>query len=392
MIDAIVAGHLCIDIIPTFPRGQAGPYLVPGHLTEVGAAVISTGGAVSNTGLSLARLGMDVRLVARLGTDRIGGLTRDIVTSHGAHLADSLTSGAGPSSYTIVISPPGVDRTFLHCPGTNDTFGPEDVPDALLAGARLLHLGYPPLLRRMYADGGVELAALLRRAQRQGATTSLDLSLPDAASESGRADWTAILARALPHVDVFLPSAEELCVMLEPATAAAARSRAEGHDVAGALTASEVAALAGQALDMGARVVGLKMGDRGLYLRTARGAAPAGRGAPAHDAGWLGRELWAPCFRVPVVSTVGSGDATIAGFLAALLRGLPPEDCLTAAVAVGACNVEGADATSTVRGWDETQRRIACGWERLDARIGDAAWIWDAAAGLWRGPRDARRA
>ena len=100
-----------------------------------------------------------------------------------------------------------------------------------------------------------------------------------------------------------------------------------------------------------------------------RGAALAGRGAPAQAAGWLGRELWAPCFRVPVVSTVGSGDATIAGFLAALLRGQSPTEAITTAVGVGACNVEAPDATSGVRTWAETQARItaAASWSSTSA-------------------------
>ncbi len=50
--------------------------------------------------------------------------------------------------------------------------------------------------------------------------------------------------------------------------------------------------------------------------------------------------MWAPCFDVEVVGTTGSGDATIAGFLSALLRDASPEEAMTMAVAVGACNVE----------------------------------------------------
>ena len=58
------------------------------------------------------------------------------------------------TSYTIVISPPGHDRSFLHCPGANETFTAADVPYEQLAGVRLFHFGYPPLMPRMYADGG----------------------------------------------------------------------------------------------------------------------------------------------------------------------------------------------------------------------------------------------
>ena len=133
MIDVIVAGHLCVDIIPQIPKvsTRSDDFLAPGRLAEVGAALLSTGGSVSNTGLALHRLGLDVRLLARIGDDFIANLIRDILRAHGEGLADHLSVAHDePSSYTIVINPPGVDRSFLHCPGTNNTFGPEDIsPD-----------------------------------------------------------------------------------------------------------------------------------------------------------------------------------------------------------------------------------------------------------------------
>ena len=67
----------------------------------------------------------------------------------------------------------------------------------------------------------------------------------------------------------------------------------------------------------------------------------------------------AAVFKVPEVGgTTGSGDATIAGFLASVSKGLGPEEALTMAVAVGACCVEAPDATSGIRPWSETQKRV----------------------------------
>jgi len=389
MIDAIVAGHLCVDVIPTIDKEAASSasFLTPGRLTEVGPAVLSTGGAVSNTGLALHRLGVDVRLVARVGDDQIAELTRNLLRRHGAHLADALRVGLGePSSYSVVINPPGVDRTFLHCTGTNDTFGPEDIDAELVSDARLFHFGYPPLMRRMYGDSGTALASLLETAQNAGATVSLDMAMPDPAKPSGRADWPGILVRALPHVHLFVPSVEELLYMLR-------RSRYQElvRDVGQAamlneITAAEASSLARAAMALGARVVMLKMGDRGIYLRTADDLGDMGRAGPADRANWCGRELWAPCFEVTVNGTVGAGDATIAGFLAGLLKGETIERSLTSAVAVGACCVETPDATSGIRTWEATQERIASGWERLSDGPEDDAWAFRN--GLWSGPDD----
>jgi len=326
--------------------------------------------------------------VARLGDDVIADITRNLLRQRDPRLTEHLTVAHGePSSYTIVINPPGIDRTFLHCPGTNNTFGPEDVSTALLAETRLLHLGYPPLMRRMYVDGGEELAALMRAAKQAGATTSLDMAMPDPSRPSGRVDWRNLLRRVLPYVDLFQPSVEELLYMLQRPRLEELQERPEG--VLDALAPAEVSALAEEALAMGTRVVAIKLGHRGFYLRTAPALGDLGRGAPPDPAAWAARELWAPCFRVEVAGTVGAGDATTAGLITGLLRGQSAEQALTSAVAVGACNVEAADATSGVRTWEETQQRIAAGWSRLEARVTATGWRWDESAALYRGPADA---
>ena len=71
-----------------------------------------------------------------------------------------------------------------------------------------------------------------------------------------------------------------------------------------------------------------------------------------------------PCFDVQVIGTTGSGDSTIAGFLAAILHDLPPDKALQAALAVGACNVEAPDALSGLRSWEATLERIHAGWKQ----------------------------
>ena len=363
MIDAVVAGHLCVDIIPqiTDPAtATSGSFLVPGRLTEVGGAVLATGGAVSNTGIALFKLGLDVRLVARIGDDLIANVIRDILHTHDPVLVENLGVTHGePSSYTIVISPPGIDRTFLHCPGTNNTFGPDDVPSGLLAQARYFHFGYPPLMRRMFADGGVALSTILRQAQAQGVTTSLDMAMPDPSQPSGKADWPAILRRTLPYVDVFVPSVEELLYMLWRERYDELQRAPHRVGMIDALTPAEISRLAEQTLALGAQILMLKLGHRGIYLRTTERLQAKGRGAPADVAAWAQRELWAPCFRVNVVSTAGSGDSAIAGFISGLLRGQAPEGAVTSAVAVGACNVEAADTTSGVRSWRKLWRVYA---------------------------------
>jgi len=281
MIDAIVAGHICLDLIPDLgdsAQSQFEEILKPGRLVAVGPATHCTGGPVSNVGLALTKLGIRTRLMGKVGDDLFGHAIQRAIQEHGraygVNLADAMVvDPAADTSYTIVLSPPGVDRIFLHHSGANDTFGAEDIRYDLVAGSRLFHFGYPPLMKRMYEEGRRDLTEIFRRAKDTGITTSLDMALPDPTSAAGRADWRAILRSVLPFVDIFLPSVEEILFMLQPSTYQAMCAEAGGLNIAPLVRPELLEALGRELLALGAKVVALKMGDRGLYLRTAGMAA-----------------------------------------------------------------------------------------------------------------------
>jgi sugar/nucleoside kinase (ribokinase family) len=390
--EALVAGQICLDIHPDLSGAGREPFddiFLPGRLIAAGPVSCSAGGAVSNTGLALERLGIAARLAGKVGDDLFGQAVRQSVSARGFGPADGMIVDASSStSYTIIINYPGVDRIFLHYPGANDTFQADDVPYALLEHARLLHFGYPPVMRAMYVTGGTQLAEIFHRAKLTGVTTSLDMAVPDPSSEAGRADWRAILENTLPQVDIFLPSVEEILIMLHYELYRELCNSAKGPDFLTMVTPQLLSDLGMELISMGAKIVGLKLGGRGMYLRT--GGLDAiesiGRACPSNPDPWAGMELWAPCFKVVIAGTTGSGDATIAGFLAGLLRDLPVEQALTMATAVGACNVEKADALSGIRTWEETSRRLAGGWERQPLMLDAAGWQYDRQSGLWRGP------
>lgn len=299
------------------------------------------------------------------------------------------------SSYSIIISPPNADRMLIHAPGCNATFGADDVRYDTLETVRLFHFGYPPLMERMYSDNGAELATIFKRIKSMGITTTLDLSMPDPNSAAGRADWHAILAATLPYVDVFLPSAEEILLMLRRQLFDQFAANVFKNRPLDQMEPEMFSELGQTLLDMGAKIVGLKIGDRGLYLRTANAAdlTNMGRCQVEDLISWSHRELWSPCFATHVVGTTGSGDATIAGFLMGLLRGMTPEETLKAACAAGACNVEAVDALSGIRSWPETKERIVAGWPRLPVALdlAEAGWSWDSTHEVWIGPKDNKK-
>jgi sugar/nucleoside kinase (ribokinase family) len=328
-----------LDLIPEIVGDVA---FDPGKLIEAGPVVLSTGGAVANTGLSLAKLGARPALVGKIGAGIFGRAVTEAIESHGRGLADHLViANDQPTSYTIVLNVAGRDRTFIHAPGANTEFGSEDVSDDLLRRVRWMHLGYPPLLRRMYLSDGEELESLFRRAKEAGVTTSLDLSLPDRNAESGRIDWVRILRRVLPYVDFFLPSDAELRFMLDPAGV------------------SDLLELVKRSLDLGSGNVGIKLGDRGFILGVRTGWPDCS-----------GRTFWHPSYRVDVAGTTGAGDAAIAGFILGCLRGFDPIRTLQAASAVGACCCESPDAVSRVLPWEKISARLDAGWKTVPLDAG----------------------
>ena len=387
--EILVVGHICLDIIPTL-YGESVQF-TPGRLIEAGPAVIATGGAVSNTGLALHRLGVATELVGKIGADFFGKAILEIVESQEPGLSQGMLIAPGEtSSYTIILSPTGADRMFFHAPGCNATFAANDLPYERLSDVRMMHFGYPPLMSRFYQDNGSELTELFRRAKATGVTTSLDMSMPDSEGPAGAADWRAILQATLPYVDLFLPSIEELVLMLRPEEYERLVSISSDGAIVDLIPSSLVTELGQELIEMGASIVGIKIGHRGLYLRTSSVGtlAQIGRAVPSRLDLWANHELWASCYTAHVVGTTGSGDATIAGFLMAFLRDETPEQTLRAACAVGACSVEAADALSGVQSWAKTEERLSAGWPQLRLDFDSPDWTWNAHTKIWFGPLD----
>jgi len=379
MESAVAAGHICLDIIPGIDHAFD---LTPGRLYEVGAPTIGTGGAVSNTGVALHILGVPTTLMGKIGDDSFGHSVLDVLRGYGAGLAQGMVVVPGAiTSYTVVVNIPGTDRTFLHCPGANSNFVADDIDYDALETAALFHFGYPALMAATYANDGAELTEMLRRVKAKGLTTSLDLAMPDPDGPSGQADWAAILKKSLPYTDVFMPSGDELLYALD-------RERfGEGDNLA----AADLKPLGEQLLTMGVAIVGIKLGSRGVYLRTGTAArlGQMGNAAPADCEAWAERELWFPVYAIDqLVGTTGAGDTTIAGFLAALLRGEPVERCGCIANAVGSFNVQAPDALSGLRSWEDTTDALDSGWEQDPFDSPGPGWRRDDTTGAWHGPTD----
>jgi sugar/nucleoside kinase (ribokinase family) len=203
-----------------------------------------------------------------------------------------------PTGMTVALSH-GPDRAILTALGAMTSLTARDVPAALLARARHVHVSSYFLLERSLGPG---LAAVLADARAAGATTSLDTNWDPAGKWGG-----GQLRASLVQTDVLLPNGIEATrIAGEPTVRPAAR----------ALTA------------MGPRVA-VKLGERGVLC--------------ADGPVWHRVEL-PP---VTPVDTTGAGDCFNAGLITGLLRGLDLPGAAALGCAVGALSTRAAGGTAS---------------------------------------------
>lgn len=367
----IVAGHSCLDVTPEFAQvdkvAEISKILSPGKLVLTKGVDIHSGGAVSNTGIAMKLLGLDVSLVTMIGNDPFGELLLQIYRKYGVsdHV---IISKEESTSYSVVLAVPGIDRIFLHDPGCNMVFSFEDIKELDLSDVILFHFGYPPLMKQMYDKDGEQLTAMFQYLKSKGIATSMDMAFVDEKCEAGKADWTKILTNTLPYVDFFVPSVEELCWMIDRPRYNSWIERAKGKDMVSILDPDkDIRPLTDKCMEMGTSVLLLKCGAPGLFYRTAgeekvRGLSSI-TGIDTKDwSNQIGFEVSYQPRRV--LSGTGAGDTTIAAFLTAMLKGYSFDMSIHLAAAEGASCVEEYGALGGIKTLDVLEEKIKNGWEK----------------------------
>ncbi|MFH1741177.1 MAG: carbohydrate kinase family protein [bacterium] len=384
-IDVVVAGLVCLDLIPKFEGQVSGDLFVPGTLAYVGDLTVMPGGPVSNTGLALRRLGERSALMGKIGRDPVGEMILSVLSEWQADGSMTIDPNVS-TSYTIVLAPTGSDRMFLHCPSANNTFDSNDVNLDIVKNAQLFHFGYPPLMNKILADGGKELVSIFKKVKELGVTTSLDMSMPDLSSESAKISWRDLLGRLLPFVDLYLPSAEETMFMLNPSRFHALRTETRGRDPLDPYTAEDFHYLLDEMIGMGVGIAVVKVGHRGLLAKTSstNRLRFMGLSSPKEPEKWSDREIWEEAFYVEQIATAtGAGDSACAGFLSAYRRGMSLEECARIACCVGGQNVQAMDAVSGIHSWEETLGMIPT-WQKRRQQPDSPDWSYDERDRVWR--------
>ncbi|MEW5814639.1 MAG: carbohydrate kinase family protein [Spirochaetota bacterium] len=389
----MVAGHFCLDITPRFSAGKTYTFekvFSPGRLTNIEEPTISLGGPVSNTGIAMAKLGADVQLNGKIGDDVFGNLIEQIIGKEKTAAFKKVPHLN--TSYTIVLALPGYDRFFLHSPGSNDTFNAGDIDYEKAGRCELFHFGYPPLMQQMYENDGKELVTIFKHVKELGVTTSLDMAMPDPASKSGQVDWKVILENVLPYVDIFLPSLEEIVFMIDRELFEKNKELAADTDPVSVYSTEDCSRISSKLLSQGAKIVAIKCGYRGVYLRTGNKEklhSLLSTGLPDYS-WWHSREIWAQTYKAEnFKSALGAGDATIAGFLCGLMAGLTPEETLKAANLVGWQNVQEYDTLSGIHTWGYTMELLEKqSLPQNPAGIDSPGWYYSKERQVYYGPND----
>lgn len=363
--DATIAGYFCVDLIPGFKGSEThadiSEVLKPGKLIEIDGLNATLGGVVANTGMAMKKFSKNVFLNGIIGDDFIGKIAREWLGKY--QLSEGIKTLKGQdTAFGLVIAPPGVDRIFLESPGCSKVFDISHINFEAIAQSRLFHFGYPPLLKYFYLNEGNELLDMLRRIQDMNVVTSLDFSLPDPDSESGRVNWPKILQRVLPFTDIFVPSLEEALQIMMPDEYAQLQMRSDLVDIIDQVPLDLILELGQLIIDHGAKIVLLKSGHKGAYLFA--GDISSLNKKPGFN---LSEERWnyasLLCEAYPVddskiKNASGAGDTSAAAFLSAILDGEGPESSLKYAAIAGRNNLYCFDIFKEIDDWATMREQI----------------------------------
>lgn len=302
MFEVTCLGILVADVvgkpIDTYPER--------GRLNLVERMELHSGGCAANTGVSLAKIGVKTAVIGKVGNDGFGDFLVQVLQKHGIDTRGVKRDEKEATSATMVMVHSDGERSFIHYIGANAALRLDDVDMDIVRQSKVLHIAGALV---MPGIDGEPTAELLRRAKEMGIITSFDTVWN---TSSG---WMDTVRPCLPYVDYMIPSIEEAKMLT---------GREQPEDIAQVF------------LDHGVKVVGLKMGERGCYIRT-------------HDT-----RIALPRYEVHAVDALGAGDAFAAGFLTGVVKGWDLEQTGRFANAVGALCVTALGATTGVRSLEAT--------------------------------------
>jgi sugar/nucleoside kinase (ribokinase family) len=272
---------------------------------------VSSGGDALNAAVNMARLGLKVTLVGKVGRDMMGNYLADEAARNGIDTSRIVKSDEVSTSTSIVLVEDSGERHFAYYGKANDTLSLDNIDDDTIGRARIVHVGSAMALAGLDNKG---IALLFKKAKSSGALTSLDVTW----DSSGL--WLGKIEEALYNTDIFMPSLQEAQL------------------ISGKSTPKEMEVFFSK---YGIKELVVKLGSEGCFVTDFR------------------ERFFIKAFEVPnVVDTTGAGDAFVSGFLAGTVHGKSLYDRGILGSAVAANCVMEIGATAGTRNWHETMAFI----------------------------------
>ena len=163
--DVVALGELLIDFTENGVSGQGNP------LFEA-----NPGGAPCNVLAMLTKLGKRCAFIGKVGNDMFGTQLRIAAGEAGICLDALAVDAQARTTLAFVKTLPGGDRdfSFYRNPGADMMLAPEDIPEDMVKGARVVHFGTLSLTQEPARSATRKAVALAREA---GAVISFDPNL-----------------------------------------------------------------------------------------------------------------------------------------------------------------------------------------------------------------------
>ena len=277
------------------------------------------GGDTSNAAIAAARSGASTGYITAIGQDRPGDAFMALWAREGVDTATVLRRAGAPTGmYIVTHDERGHDFTFYRSGSAASRYRPEDVPEAAIRGAKLLHLsGISQAISTSACDAVFHAIAVAKDA---GVRVSYDTNLRLRLWPARRA--AAVIHAAIALADIALPSLED----------------------ARALTGLEAPeAIADFYLRLGCPLVLLKLGAEGMLVARPEGRVPV------------------PGRRVAAVDATGAGDTFAGAFLARTVAGDDPLAAARYANAAAALSTTGYGAVAPIPRRAEVDAFLAAG-------------------------------
>ncbi len=293
-LDCIVCGECCVDI-PVRPVPIDSP-LRDERVLQVDPIPAGSGGIVSNSGLAMARLGLEVAALACVGTDNWADHLLSTYQAAGIDTSMLIHCEDHATSVTVVLIDQSGEHAFIYHPGASQQLSKEMLLGQLdnFSRAQFALVGYYGLLPDLEQD----LPSCLAAIRETGCRVAMDAG--------GGGGSLTPLDQILPHLDIYFPSYNE---------ALSQTGQREPRQM--------IETLRGCGTDA---VIGITLGDQGALLSPAAGE-------------WLTIDPLSP--PGDVIDTTAAGDSFFAGFIAGSVQGLSAGDSGRLAAATGACCVTG---------------------------------------------------